>query len=266
MNWEDLPELSLGYPPDLRAIAAAGDTSRPVRWNIEIVEDPRSPDVRKSIGEAETSSHRQPDGWFKLTSSAEFDAGGLLNATPFRFRSRGSVRIQMSSIYHVDPSGNLRAFDMKVGPRDMPDSLFKIKGRLKNGNMEVESSGPIEMLNQHTTFAYEERSVLHDSLGPMDRLPGLHLGQRWDMRVVNPLTGKVEQVRVEVQRRTLIHWNGEPVSTFEVVQHAGPVTSKTWVRTDGTILRQEVPFPFVKLVLDRRPDESATPIREGAAP
>ena len=41
MTWEVLPELSLGYPPDLRAIAAAGDPTRPVRWNIEILDDPR---------------------------------------------------------------------------------------------------------------------------------------------------------------------------------------------------------------------------------
>jgi hypothetical protein len=63
-------------------------------------------------------------------------------------------------------------------------------------------------------------------------------------------------VRVEVQRRTLIHWNGEPVSAFEVVQHAGPITSKTWVRGDGVILRQEVPFPLLHLVLDRQSDQA----------
>ena len=32
---------------------------------------------------------------------------------------------------------------------------------------------------------------------------------------------------------------------------------KTWVRTDGVILRQEVPFPFVRLVLERRPEADA---------
>ena len=33
---------------------------------------------------------------------------------------------------------------------------------------------------------------------------------------------------------------------------------KTWVRTDGVILRQEVPFPFVRLVLERRPEADAS--------
>ena len=31
----------------------------------------------------------------------------------------------------------------------------------------------------------------------------------------------------------------------------GPITAKTWVRPDGVVLRQEVPFPFVRLVLER---------------
>ena len=128
---------------------------------------------------------------------------------------------------------------------------------MKKGIMEVVSEGPVQLFNQKFSFIYEPRSVVHDALGPLDRLPGLHLGQRWDTRVVNPFSGRIEEVRVEVQRRTLIHWNGEPVSAFEVVKHAGSMTARTWVRSDGVILRQEVPFPIVRLVLDRRPDPTA---------
>jgi hypothetical protein len=255
LTWEILPELSLGYPPDLRAIAQAGDSSRPVTWSIQVVDDPQSPEAGRSVGEAVTSSKRLPDGWFELNSRVVFDAGGILKGTPLGSRG-GSVRLELGSTYRVDPSGNLRAFDMQVRPRDSTEDLFKVKGRLKDGVMEVVAKGPLPILNQRLSFPYEPRSVVHDALGPLDRLPGLHLGQRWDTRVVNPFTGQVERVRVEVQRRTLIHWNGEPVSAFEVVQHAGPITAKTWVRPDGVILRQEVPFPLVRLVLDRQPDQT----------
>src|SRR5208282_6202723 len=31
LTWEVLPELTLGYPPDLRAIAAAGESASPLR-------------------------------------------------------------------------------------------------------------------------------------------------------------------------------------------------------------------------------------------
>ncbi len=50
LTWDVIPELTLGYAPDLRAIAVAGDSSRPVRWSIQIVDDPRFPEVRKDGG------------------------------------------------------------------------------------------------------------------------------------------------------------------------------------------------------------------------
>ena len=54
------------------------------------------------------------------------------------------------------------------------------------------------------------------------------------------ISGQVESVRVEVVRRALIHWEGNPVTTFEVVHRTSPFSMKTWVRTDGVILRQEI--------------------------
>ena len=56
-----------------------------------------------------------------------------------------------------------------------------------------------------------------------------------------------------------INWNGNPESTYEVVQHMAPLAMRTWVRLDGVILRQEVPFPFVRLVLERRPEPDEVP-------
>ncbi|MBV8486716.1 MAG: hypothetical protein JO161_00420 [Planctomycetaceae bacterium] len=132
--------------------------------------------------------------------------------------------------------------------------------------MEVVSKGPLPVLNQKFSFPYEPRSVVQDALGPIDRLPGLHIGQRWDTHIISPFSGQVEKVRVEVRRRDLIHWNGEPVSALEVVQHAGPITTSTWVRSDGLILRQEVPFPLLRLVLDRLPEESTPHRDEGVTP
>ena len=219
---------------------------------------------RRSVGEAVTTSKRLQDGWIELSSRVNFDAGGLLQGTPFRAKT--NVRLEVRSIYRVDSTGNLRSFDVTVTPRDSVETLLAVHGRLKEGVMEVVSKGPLPILNHEKSFPYEPRSVVQDALGPLDRLPGLHLGQRWDSRVVNPFSGNVEQVRVEVQRRMLIHWNGEPVSAFEVVQHAGPITSRTWVRPDGVLVRQEVPFPFVRLVLERIPEAPEAIQAEGDRP
>jgi len=262
-TWDLLPELSLGYPPDFRAIAAAGDSGRPARWSIQVIDDPKSPEIRRAIGEAVTTSRRLPDGWFELSSQVDFDSAGLLQGTPLA--AQGSFPLRIHSIYRVDPSGNLRNFDMRVSVAETAERLFTVAGRLKGQTMEVEAKGPISMLNQKLSFPYEPRSVVHDALGPLDRLPGLSVGQRWETRAVNPFSGQVERVRVEVARRTLIHWGGETVSAFEVVQNAGPIAARTWVRNDGVILRQEVPFPIVRLVLDRLTDD-APPAFEGGGP
>ena len=257
LTWDVIPELTLGYPPDLRAIAIAGDSTRPVRWSIQIVDDPRYPEVRRTVGESVTASARRPDGWFELTSRVEIDAAGLLKGT--RFVSGSSVRLGVESLYLVDNSGNLSSFDIQVTSKESSDSLMKVRGQLKGAKMEIVSRGPIPILNQNLSFDYEPRSVVHDVLGPLDRLPGLHVGQRWESRVINPFSGQVEPVKVEVVRRGLIHWEGNPVTTFEVVHRTSPLTMKTWVRTDGVILRQEIPFPFARLVLERRPETDAPP-------
>ncbi len=40
LTWDVLPELTMGYPPDLRAITFASDSRVPVRWSIQVVDDP----------------------------------------------------------------------------------------------------------------------------------------------------------------------------------------------------------------------------------
>ena len=84
LTWDVLPELTLGYAPDLRAIAVAGDSSRPVRWSIQIVDDPRYPDLRRPVGESVTASSRRPDGWIELTSHVDLDSSGMLKDTPLQ--------------------------------------------------------------------------------------------------------------------------------------------------------------------------------------
>lgn len=254
LKWEVLPELSLGYAPDLRTIAAAGEDSEPSYWEIDVIDDPRRPETRRSVGEAVTETTRQPDNWVKMTSRVDFDAAALLKGAPLIGGQEG-VRLSLRSVYRIDPAGSLRSFDMAVASPDSGDDLVTVKGRLHAGVMKVAVKGPTSILNQNYEFPYEPRGVVHDALRPLDRLPSLQVGQRWDMQIVNPLSGAAETARVEVKRRVLIDWNGEAVSAFEVHQRSKAMTAKTWVRLDGLILRQEVPLPFVHMVLERLPQK-----------
>jgi hypothetical protein len=257
LTWDILPELSLGYAPDLRSIAYASDSKEPVRWSIQVIDDPKTPDVRRTIGSAVTGSSRRPDGSFELTSQVEFEAGGLLKGTPFG--TTANLRLEVDSVYRIDPSGNLQSFDMEVKSQDSAGTLVKVTGQLKGTTMEIVSRGLVEILNKTFSIPYEPRSVVHDMLGPLDRLPGLHVGQRWETSVISPFTGRVDKVRVEVKRRGMINWDGNLLNTFEVEHQMSPISMRTWVKTDGVILRQEVPFPFVRLMLERQPDRPGVP-------
>jgi hypothetical protein len=253
LTWDVIPELTSGYAPDLRAITLARDSSRPVRWNIQVIDDPRFPDTRRMVGEAVTGSSRKPDGWTELTSQVEIDAAGLLKGTRFLSRSP-SFRLKVESVYRVDPKGNLHSFNLDVKSRDSTETFITVQGQVKGKLIEIESRGPVEILNKNFSIDYVPRSVVQDVLGPLDRLPGLHVGQKWETQVINPFTAKVEKVRVEVARKDLIKWNGDSVPAFEVLQHVSPLSLRTWVRLDGVILQQEVPLPFVRLVMERRAD------------
>jgi len=248
-----IPELGVGSPPDLRTIAAAGEFSPPVHWAVLVVDNPADPEGRRPVGQAVTESRREADGWVSMSSSVVFDSGRLLSGL-FRAAAqsdRVDSRIGFDSRYRVDPSGNLRSFDAEVRMLGPSGSVWRIDGRLKGHVMEVNAVGPL--VNRTMNFEYRPRGVVQSQFGPLDRLPGLQVGQRWDEQVTSPLTGQVETVRAEVKRRTVVHWNEGPVNTLEVVHTSKAASARTYVRADGLVLRQEVRLPLLRLVLERQP-------------
>src|SRR5437763_462000 len=80
----------------------------------------------------------------------------------------------------------------------------------------------IALLNWTKRLPYEPRGMIQNGMGPIDRLPGLQVGQRWETQVVSPLTGRVERVNVEVAGKRVIQWDNNVVTTLEVVTHFAP--------------------------------------------
>ena len=246
-----LPDFWVTPPPDLRSIAAAEEDARPTQWELLVAEDNGLRTLR-SVGRAVTESKRTLDGGTELIGHVWFDSGSLLKGT--RFDTQRNERLDVSNRLEVDRSGNLKRFRAVVRSASDSFDLMTIDGQVKGRTIEVDARGPMPLLNWTKSFPYEPKGLIQNSIGPIDRLPGLQAGQRWVTRVVNPLTGRVEDVKVEVTGKHTIQWDGAMVPTLEVVQHTSPVSARTWVRKDGLVLRQEVPFPFVKLVLERLPD------------
>ncbi len=247
-----LPDLLIGPPPDLRSVAAADRDAGPTRWSISVADDP-SLQALRSVGQAVTESKLLPEGGLRLESRARLDSGGLLRGTPFA--SEHDLRIDLDNACEIDPSGNLRSFRAVVRAEGDDRPLLTLDGVFRNRAIEVQARGPIPLLNFSKSFPYEPKTMIQNAIGPIDRLPGLAVGQRWESRVISPLTGKIDVVRVEVARKSEIYWDKSMVATLEVVHKIPPaISARTWVRrSDGLVLRQEVPFPMVKLIVERLP-------------
>ena len=252
MTRDILPDLLIGPPPDLRSLASGDLTDGPTRWSMMVADDPSLQSLR-SVGQAVTETKRQPDGSMRLEGKVWFDSGSLLRGTPFA--SQDDVRIDIENACDIDPSGNLRSFRAVVRARDVDEPLLTLIGTYKNHAIEVKAQGPIPLLNFARLFPYEPKTMIQNALGPIDRLPGLQVGQRWESKIISPITGKIDSVKVEVTRRSEIFWDKSMVATLEVLQKLPPaISARTWVRkSDGLVLRQEVPFPLVKLTVERLP-------------
>jgi hypothetical protein len=250
-----LPDLLIGPPPDLRSVASADQSDRPTKWAILVADDATYQSTR-SVGQAVTKSIHEPDGRLRLESKVWFDSGGLLKGTPFA--SRDDVRFDVENECLIDASGNLVSFRAVVRAGGVDEPLLTLDGVFKDRAIEVRARSPLPLLNlsKPRLFPYEPKTLIQNALGPIDRLPGLAVGQRWEERVVSPLTGKIDVVKAEVARRAEIYWDKSMTAAYEVV-HKLPmgISARTWVRkSDGLVLRQEVPFPVVKLLIERMPD------------
>jgi hypothetical protein len=253
-----LPDLWIGAPPDLRAIARTPPSPEPTAWIILMPEE-QSKDSFRPIGRLTTETLQQRDGFVRMASSAVFDASKLTQGTPLASHETAE-NLVVTGTCEIDPAGNLSSFraGVRLGENDPVDALV-VEGRLKNDQLQIKARG-FAGLTWDQSFPYQPRSLVQNAFQPLDQMPGLQVGQKWESRVVSPLTGRVETGRVEVVGRGYITWDTNPVPVFILVTRVPPFTARTWVRTDGVVLRQEVPFGITRLLLERKPPEhQATP-------
>lgn len=272
-----LPGLMLGPPPDLRTITQAAPESTPVRWAI-VIADPNARQTYRPIGQIVSKSLRRVDGSVQWSSEAWFDAFELVGRRQGLFPSEtdpageapttgeGHDFLFTHSIVDVDSVGNL--FHMRTSMRGQGEAedLVTIEGRLVDNELEVQTHSPFSLLESTRRLPYRTRGIVENPFAPIDRLPGLRLGQRWETRMANPLTGGAQEATSEVTAWEVVPWNGDLIKCLVVVTRVPPLSYKTWVRPDdGMVVRQEIPYPLAPLMLERL-DESAATITPGVLP
>lgn len=254
-----LPDILVGPPPDLGDVAGADADAGPTRWTI-LAADRASdePTALRAVGQVTTRTERPGDGHVLVKSDVRFDSERLLEGTPLA--QEGGERIVVHSMIDVDPSGSLFELRSSVQVEGDANELLVIEGHRDRDAIAVKARCPsLPFASWSRRFPYRARGMVQNTLSPMNRLQGLHVGMRWESRVVSPLTGRVEHVHVEVvDRNVMIPWGDGLVPTYVLVTRFGDVEARTWARaTDGLVIRQEVPLMIVRLILERQPPDSA---------
>lgn len=255
MGWlfqrELLPRLVLGPPPGYRDVVANVDPDE---------EDPPSVTWKvlagsKQIGTATTSIKRRGDGVTVLSGSIELNklpVLGLLETI------EQSLTLSAESRFYIGPTGQLRHFDIEATAQGV-DAPLIVRGRVEKKQLHVTLDW--EGTHHEETLAYEPRGLVMNCFSPVGRMPNLRVGQAWNIPMVNPLTGRVDLVRVKVTGRELISWGNQPaVAAYVVTQTTGiaGTEARTWVRDDGLVLRQEVPLLLSTMTFERVPDDEET--------
>lgn len=261
-----LPHWIVGPPPDLRTISQVGSEPQSVRWTILRGDSSRQESWRP-VGQIDSESYRRRDGSVQWRSVATFDAaefagggrGGVAGLSPRPKLDNGwkaNDMLVVTTIVEIDPVGDL--FRMRAALREEGEveELLSLEGHVQQNELVVTTHSPLPLLRSTRRLPYRARGMVENPLAPIDRMPNLRVGQRWESQMANPLTGGAQAVRCEVTGRELIQWGNSLVKALVVVTRVPPLSFRTWVRPDdGLVLRQEIPYPLVPLLLERQPDD-----------
>ena len=241
MGWlvqrDVLPAFRHRDPPSYATVLARSPDEAPSRWTIEL--------GGKRLGSAQTEVQRNADGTLLWRGTV------TLSELTFRNRPRSAVGIQSEFLIRDD---KLSSFEITVR-FDETERALEVRGVIDGRVLKLNARGP--SLAYEKDFLFDPRDMLAGIMSPLDRLPGLHSGQTWFVRELNPFTvGALEGSRAEVSGTDDILWDGELVRTWVVSRQYGGVQARIWVRDDGTILRQEMPMLWTMLTLVRQPDHT----------
>jgi len=257
------PRLQSGQPPPF-AIDLADEAQQPhvARWSIY-----RGENKESKIGRARTwVAYRAADDTFELNSEIE------------KLELRGgakSVQVpRLFSLYRVTRDGELREMtsDVKVVILGI-EIHAQINGQVREQRfwphctLETALLGGKQELDIKPVEVSAHGTVLNP-LHPVNRLVGLHPGQRWRMPLIDPLAdalaAKVADafstaalaprfLNAEVlPAGQMLRWNGQEVPCLVIEYRGDEMTARTWVRqSDGLVLQQEASQQEERLTLLR---------------
>lgn len=284
MSWlvvvKVLPPLIGGDPPDYQSALARADELPPpvcwrMRWNDRLVGFAATAVRPASGGAAEMRSVVQFEN-LPLTDILNELSGGL--AKVFQPMLGGeNVKLDMTviSLMRFAENGEMQGFHTTIDLSGIKNFL-QLKGQIVDGSRlrvvtEINNSGKTENATQLDMLTKEielpRNAVINDALAPRTELKNLRIGQSWTIPVYRPFppNSPVRIIHAHVERHDIVFWEGRPVETFLVVYRedagsgvgaARSVIGRTWVRSDGGIVKQELLFSSLRFTLEQLPRSS----------
>ena len=283
MSWlvvaKILPPWRGGDAPDYHPVPPPHSQQPPaVCWEIHCDGEP--------IGWAATKHVRQPDGEGQIRSFVSFRARsldtivqGLLGSLrglvgPMPLGDAG-LEIGIKSQMDFDDRGRLSALDTAVQLGKLL-GFIELHGTVDGSKMKLAVQvasewDPDGVRTSSVPYRHEIRlprgALVADAFSPCPLIRGLYVGQTWTFEAYRPFppNSPLQVVKADVEGEDVITWNGRSVRTLRVVYRsdAGSGISATrmpfstwWVRSDGTVLKQEVTLASLRFSFVRLPQES----------
>jgi len=266
-----LPGMLLGRPPSYRTILRASANGPPVGWTMSWNGRP--------IGWALSTTAQRPDGVSEIDSQVHFDELPLEEMAPrwthtflkLLDNKRLHLAMDTKSNLIIDPLGRLSKLESSVRFARMTD-VIKVQGVVKGAELMLSvRSGDFSYT---TVVPVRSNTLLGDSLSPQTKLPGLRVGQTWEVRTFNPLrppNNPLEILQATVDEIRPITWRNRRVDAFVVEQRSTPGSGlssarsrhgRLWVARDGTVLKQEIAIFNSTMLFVRMADDQAAVLAE----
>ncbi len=275
------PNLRTGEAPPYTIDLVDEARRVPITWTVYRDEDGQLVKVGSNITQVE---YHQEDDTFDL-------AGNLLYPKPFPALLPELERLRIESSYRVTREGELRYVQgaLKLFIKQFQKEIqAEVKGPVVEGRFipdgKITYPGGQQILVIAPVVLAGRGSVLNPQ-HPLNRIQGLHPGQRWTVPLFDPVALALSRARADdradpaaqfaiatlaslyksaaefrvldaevLPSPEMLNWFGRPVVCLVIEYHGGDVTARTWVReTDGLVLQQEARLLGDRLVLKRNP-------------
>ena len=271
-----LPPLLLGDPPSHQSILEARRGRPPVGWCLQW--------NGRDIGWATSSTSQLAGGASRIDNHVHFNelpvdemAPGWLQAVFLAVKPGGRLeqvgdcprdKIQTDAVSSllIDASNRLSQIKSSVSflPSGRTISMHGVASGSKL-DLTIRSFD----INLKAQVPLDADVLLHDALSPTACLPNLYEGQTWTVSVLTPLKypnspHEILLAKVEGLRR--IRHDGRTVAVWLVTYNNNPgqklstdkkPRARLWVRTDGVVLKQEMPILNSTMTFVRLPEKDA---------